>query len=120
MALSREIGAVLSPRPRLLTALRRAGEQVGEPLWPLPLVESYRQSLRSDIADQCHIPTVEGVGGGAITAALFLQAFVPDVPWAHLDVAGVAMDSAKGDINQSWASGWGVRLLDRMVADVHE
>jgi len=43
-----------------------------------------------------------------------------DVPWAHLDVAGVAMDSAKGDINQSWASGWGVRLLDRMVADVHE
>ena len=42
------------------------------------------------------------------------------VPWAHLDVAGVAMDTARNDINQGWASGWGIRLLDRLVADHHE
>jgi leucyl aminopeptidase len=58
--------------------------------------------------------------GGAITAAQFLQRFIRETPWAHLDVAGVAMDSTKTDISQSWASGWGVRLLDRMVADKYE
>lgn len=116
LALSREIGAVLSPRPRLLTALRRAGEQVGEPLWPLPLVESYRQSLRSDIADQCHIPTVEGVGGGAITAALFLQAFVPDVPWAHLDIAGPARATAASGVRTQGGTGFGAALLGQWMA----
>ena len=57
---------------------------------------------------------------GSITAAQFLQRFVNDVPWAHLDIAGTAMGSPKTEYNQSWASGYGVRLLDRLVADHYE
>ncbi len=53
--------------------------------------------------------------GGAITAAQFIQRFVADkTPWAHLDIAGTGMDSRSNDINKSWGSGWGVRLLDRL------
>jgi leucyl aminopeptidase len=63
---------------------------------------------------------IGGRFGGAITAAQFLQRFVRETPWTHLDVAGTAMDSQRNDINQSWGSGWGVRLLDRMVADAYE
>ncbi len=59
--------------------------------------------------------------GGAITAAQFIKRFVDDkIPWAHLDIAGTGMDSPQSDINKSWASGWGVRLLDRLVADYYE
>jgi leucyl aminopeptidase len=66
---------------------------------------------------------MKNIGGryaGAITGAQFLQRFVNGTPWAHIDVAGVAMDSNKNDINQSWGSGWGVWLLDQWVADNYE
>ena len=116
LALSREMGAILSPRPRLVRALQAAGEDVGEHLWPLPLVESYRTSLRSDIADQCHIPTVDGVGAGAITAALFLQAFVGDVPWAHLDIAGPARATSASGVRTVGGTGFGAALLGRWMA----
>ena len=58
--------------------------------------------------------------GGSITAAQFLQRYVEKTPWAHLDIAGTGMGSPSSDINQSWGSGWGVRLLDRMVKDFYE
>ena len=63
---------------------------------------------------------IGGRNAGAITAAQFLQRFVKGMPWAHLDIAGTAMDSPKNEINQSWGSGWGVRLLNRLVADNYE
>ena len=56
----------------------------------------------------------------AITAAQLLQRFVDKTPWAHLDIAGTGMGSPQTDINRSWASGFGVRLLDRLVADYYE
>jgi leucyl aminopeptidase len=58
--------------------------------------------------------------GGSITAAQFLQRFVDNTPWAHLDIAGTAMGAPSTDINHSWGSGYGVRLLDRLVADHYE
>ncbi len=58
--------------------------------------------------------------GGAITAAQFLQRFVNKSAWAHLDIAGTAMGSPKNEYSQSWGSGFGVRLLDRLVADNYE
>ena len=57
---------------------------------------------------------------GAITAAQLLQRFVDKTPWAHLDIAGTAMGSPQTDINRSWGSGFGVRLLDRLVAEYYE
>ena len=53
-------------------------------------------------------------------AAQFIKRFVKDTPWVHLDIAGVALGSPQTEINRSWSSGWGVRLLDRLVADNYE
>lgn len=117
LALSREMAALFTARPRLQRALTRAGSAVGEPLWPLPLVESYRPWLRSEIADQCHIPVVEGGGAGAITAALYLQAFTGDVPWAHLDIAGPARATATAGVRTIGGTGFGAALLGRWLAD---
>jgi leucyl aminopeptidase len=61
-----------------------------------------------------------GRNAGSITAAQFLARFVDKTPWAHLDVAGTAMSSPASDINKSWGSGWGVRLLDQLVKDHYE
>ena len=55
-----------------------------------------------------------------VQAAQFLQRYVKETPWAHIDVAGTAMGSPPSDINQSWGSGWGVRLLNRLMADSYE
>jgi leucyl aminopeptidase len=63
---------------------------------------------------------IGGRNAGSITAAQFLQRFVNETPWAHLDIAGTGMGSPSSDINQSWGSGWGVRLLDKLVADHYE
>ena len=52
--------------------------------------------------------------------ANFLSRFVEGLPWAHLDIAGTGFDSRQTDVNKSWASGWGVRLLDRLVQDYYE
>ena len=83
----------------------------------MPLDKAYDKMIDSKNAD---MKNIGGRHGGAITAAQFLQRFIKDTPWAHLDVAGTAMDSTRNDINPSWASGWGVRLLDRLVADNYE
>jgi leucyl aminopeptidase len=61
-----------------------------------------------------------GRHAGSITAAQFLQRFVHGTPWAHLDIAGTGMGSPASEINQSWGSGFGVRLLDRLIADYYE
>ena len=73
--------------------------------------------IDSQFAD---MKNVGGRNAGSITAAQFLQRFVNEVPWAHLDIAGTGMSSPSSDINQSWGSGWGVRLLDRLVSDHYE
>ena len=63
---------------------------------------------------------IGGRAAGSITAAQFLKRFVGDTPWAHLDIAGTAMGSIQNEINKSWGSGFGVRLLDRLVRDHYE
>ena len=83
----------------------------------MPLGPEYDKMIDSSFAD---MKNIGGRYAGSVTAAQFLQRFVDKTPWAHIDLAGTAMDSRQNEINQSWASGWGVRLLDRMVADKYE
>ncbi len=117
VALGKEYAGLFANDDRLAGELSAAGEATGEKVWRMPLAKAYDKMIDSKNAD---MKNIGGRHGGAITAAQFLQRFVKDTPWAHLDVAGTAMDSARNDINQSWASGWGVRLLDRLVADNYE
>ena len=114
VALGTEHAGLFSNDDALSQKLLSAGVATGEKVWRLPLSPSYDKLIDSKFAD---MKNTGGRHGGSITAAQFLQRFVNDVPWAHLDVAGTAMGAPADEINQSWAAGWGVRLLDRLVAD---
>ncbi|MSO65997.1 MAG: leucyl aminopeptidase [Alphaproteobacteria bacterium] len=98
--------------------LTRAGTAVGERVWRMPLSEEYDKQIDSDIAD---MQNVGGRGAGSITAAQFLQRFVNKVPWAHLDIAGVTWSKTSDrPTSPKGGTGFGVRLLDRFVADNYE
>ncbi len=95
-----------------------AGKAVGEPLWRLPLGDTYDRAIDSDAAD------VKNIAGdraaGSIIGAQFVQRFVNNVPWAHLDIAGVAWSKKDAPTVPKGATAFGVRLLDRFVADYYE
>ncbi|MFT7575321.1 MAG: leucyl aminopeptidase [Alphaproteobacteria bacterium] len=117
VALGKERAGLFSNDDELSVALSEVGEATGEKVWRMPLGAAYDKLIDTPNAD------MKNIGGrlaGSITAAQFLQRFVKDTPWVHLDVAGVAMASGKTDISRSWASGWGVRLLDALVAEKYE
>ncbi len=107
VALGQQVGGLFATDDTLAGVLSAAGERAGEPLWRFPLYAGYEERLASKVADAANDPG----GAGAITAALFLQHFVGDVPWAHLDIASV------GDVEKEWhewtvgPSGFGPRLL---------
>jgi leucyl aminopeptidase len=117
VALGHHHAGLFSNDDSLSDQLVAAGNATGEKVWRLPLGPEYDKLIDSRFAD------VKNSGGriaGSITGAQFLKRFVGDTPWVHLDIAGTAMDSPQTEINRSWASGWGVRLLDRLVADNYE
>ena len=102
----------------LAERLAAAGKAVGEPVWRMPLDDAYDRQIRSDIAD---MKNVGGRGGGSITAAKLLQRFVRDgVAWAHIDIAGVTWSSRDAATVPKGGTAFGVRLLDRLVADHYE
>ncbi len=103
----------------LAEAMRKAGLATGEPVWHLPISQSLRDELNSEIADlkQC----LSGSGNpDAIHAAAFLREFAGEVPWLHLDIAGVARKTEADPFHAAGPTGFGVRLLDRLVADRFE
>ncbi len=110
LALSRHMGVVYSPDEGLRRQLVRSGERSGDLLWPMPLIDDYRDRLDSDVADLAHVGR-HGAGAGSITAALFLQRFAPGRAWAHLDIAGPARAEKPRPGQPFGATGFGVRLL---------
>ncbi|KAJ8622556.1 hypothetical protein MRB53_031085 [Persea americana] len=117
VALGQEHGGLFSNDDELADRLLAAGKTTGEKLWRMPLAPAYDKLIDSKFAD---VKNSGGRHASSITAAQFIQRFVNDVPWAHLDIAGMGMSSPATDINQSWGSGWGVRLLNRLVEDHYE
>ncbi len=115
MALGRTHGALFSSDDSLARALDAAGRASGERLWRMPLVEEYRSSLDSDVADIRHV-AAHLTGAGAVVAALFLQHFVGTRRWVHLDVAGPARASSAAHEVPEGATGFGARLLLRWLA----
>jgi leucyl aminopeptidase len=100
---------LMSNNDKLSEALTAAGQRTQEKLWRLPLGAEYDELINSDIADMQNIS--DGREAGSITAAQFLQRFVNDVPWAHLDIAGVAWAKKSSALTPKGAVGWGIRLL---------
>ena len=111
------IAGLFSNDDKLSSKLIDAGEKSGDQVWRFPLSKSYDKLINSKFADMKNI----GMGGaGSITAAQFLQRFVNKVPWAHLDIAGTATGMPKTSTNTSWATGFGVHLLDTFVKKFYE
>jgi len=118
VALGHEHAGLFANDDKLADALAKAGQATGEKVWRMPLAPEYDKLIDSKFAD---VKNTGGRHAGSITAAQFLQRFVrKGVPWAHLDIAGTGMGPPATDINKSWGSGYGVRLLDRLVADGYE
>jgi leucyl aminopeptidase len=117
VALGHEAAGLFSNNDELAQRLAAAGDASGEKVWRMPLGAGYDKLIDSKFAD---MKNAGGRHGGSITAAQFLQRFIKETPWAHIDVAGTAMGAPLSDINQSWGSGWGVRLLNRLIADSYE
>jgi leucyl aminopeptidase len=117
VALGQHHAGLFSNNDELAGHLVEAGLATQERLWRMPLGPEYDKLIDSKNAD---MKNIGGRFGGAIIAAQFLQRFVKDTPWAHLDIAGTAISAPSSEINQSWGSGFGVRLLDRLVRDRYE
>ena len=117
VALGTEYAGMFSNNDELSERLTKVGLETGERVWRMPLGPEYDKQMDSQFAD---MKNAGPRNGGSITAAQFLQRFVDDTPWAHLDIAGTAMGAPKTEINHSWGSGYGVRLLERLVSEYYE
>ncbi|MBS0520086.1 MAG: leucyl aminopeptidase [Proteobacteria bacterium] len=119
VSLGHERAGLFSNNTPLSNKLRAAGAEIGEKLWRMPLGPKYDKLIDSDIADIKNVSN--GRDGGSITAAQFLQRFVQEgVAWAHLDIAGVAWSTKGNDTTPKGATAFGVRLLDKWIADSFE
>ncbi len=118
IALGNEHGGLFSNDDALADALLAAGRETGDKLWRFPLSPAYDKLIDSPIAD---VKNVGPRGAGSITAAQFLQRFVDEgVAWAHLDIAGMVWADKPGSTHDKGATGFGVRVLDRLVRDTVE
>ncbi len=114
VALGKRLAGLMGNDSRLVGAVERAAAAAGEPVWHLPLPVAYRTLLESDVADLKNIGPIGQ--GGALVAGLVLEEFVGAVPWAHLDIAGVAWtEEARGYVPKG-GTGFGVRTLIELLA----
>jgi leucyl aminopeptidase len=118
VALGHEYAGLFANNEDLANRLIGAGKAVGEPVWRLPLGDTYDKDLDSDAADVKNIGSNRAAG--STLGAQFIQRFVNDVPWAHLDIAGVAWSKKDAPTVPKGATAYGVRLLNRLVADYYE
>ncbi len=117
IGLGHEHAGLFTNSDELAKGLTAAGEAVDEAVWRLPLNDAYDKLIDSKIAD---MQNIGGRGAGSITAAQFLQRFTNGVPWAHLDIAGMAWRPSPKPTVHSWGTGYGVKLLDRFISDGYE
>ena len=115
VALGNQVAGLFSNNQPLADALLRGAEETGEKLWQLPLVKEYKDSIKSSVAD---MKNIGGAHGGAIIAALILQEFVADVPWAHLDIAGPAFAEGDNLVCPKGGTGFGVRTLTNFLSSL--
>ena len=118
IGLGHEMAGVFSNNDKLCKKFINAAMAEGEGAWRMPLAPAYDKLLKSRIAD---VKNVGSRAAGSITAGQFLQRFVKDdMPWVHLDIAGVASIATESAFSPKGATGWGVRALNRMIADHYE
>lgn len=118
IALGKSRAGLFSNNDKLATQLAACGEAEGERIWRLPIGDEYESHIKSDIADMKNVG--KGREAGSISAAQFLERYVNDVPWAHLDIAGTTWANEEQDLARKGATGFGVRLLNRFIEEQYE
>jgi leucyl aminopeptidase len=111
LGLGRQYAAMYTRNSQLARTLSEIGERTGDRVWHMPLIDDYTDGLVSDIADLNHTADKGHYGAGSVTAALFLEQFVGDRQWVHLDIAGTARSESDSGENPKGGTGFGVRLL---------
>ena len=111
LGLGRQYAAMYTRNTQLARTISEIGERTGDRVWHMPLIDDYTDGLESDIADLNHTANKGHYGAGSVTAALFLEQFVGDRQWVHLDIAGTARSESDSGENPKGGTGFGVRLL---------
>jgi leucyl aminopeptidase len=111
LGLGRQYAAMYTRNSQLARTLNEIGERTGDRVWHMPLIDDYTDGLESDIADLNHTADKGHYGAGSVTAALFLEQFVGNRQWVHLDIAGTARSESDSGENPKGGTGFGVRLL---------
>ncbi|MFP8880633.1 MAG: leucyl aminopeptidase [Myxococcota bacterium] len=117
VALGRWATGLFGNHDKLIEGLREAGETSGERAWPMPLWDVHRRAVRSEVAD---IKNTTGRDGSSSTAAAFLENFVGDTPWVHMDIAGTGWGSSRASYQRKGATGVGVRMLLELLRNWKE
>jgi leucyl aminopeptidase len=118
LGLGRQYAAMYTRDKALAAQLSKAGETSGDRVWHMPLVDDYKDSLRSDIADFNHNASKGKYSAGSVTAALFLENFIGSRRWVHLDIAGTARSEVDAGENSKGGTGFGVRLLTEWITSL--
>lgn len=118
LGLGRQYAAMYTRDHALAAQLSKAGETTGDRVWHMPLVDDYKDSLVSDIADFNHNASKGKYSAGSVTAALFLENFVGARRWVHLDIAGTARSEVDAGENSKGGTGFGVRLLTEWITSL--
>ena len=111
LGLGLKYAAMYTRNSQLARTMAEIGERTGDHVWHMPLIDDYTDALESDIADLNHNANKGHYGAGSVTAALFLEQFVGDRQWVHLDIAGTARSESDSGENPKGGTGFGVRLL---------
>ena len=111
LGLGRQYAAMYTRNTTVAKKLSDAGNRVGDRVWQMPLVDDYSVALASDVADFNHTADKFDFSAGSVTAALFLEKFVGDRTWVHLDIAGTGRSEVDAGENIKGGTGYGVRLL---------
>ncbi len=118
LGLGRQYAAMYTRNKALAHTLSEIGERSGDRVWQMPLIDDYTDSLVSDIADFNHTADKAHYGAGSVTAALFLEQFVGQRQWVHLDIAGTARSDSDSGENPKGGTGFGVRLLVEWLTSI--
>lgn len=111
LGLGRQYAAMYTRDQKLAAQLTAIGESSGERVWHMPLIDDYADSLESEVADLNHAADRHDYSAGSVTAALYLEHFVGNRRWLHLDIAGTARSESDAGENPKGGTGYGVRLL---------
>jgi len=118
LGLGRQYAAMYTRDNALAAQLSKAGEASGDRVWHMPLIDDYKDSLGSDIADFNHNASKAKYSAGSVTAALFLENFVGSRRWVHLDIAGTGRSEVDAGENSKGGTGFGVRLLTEWITSL--